>query len=142
MPSTAGILEAEEMKSRLNIALLGILVFLLGGVAGAASYYLYCEHLRATVSTIPKVEDVVDGMAQELQLDAQQKESVKIIISEIRNRYRSLSLEFRPRWEELRKESDDRINALLRDDQKPRFEKFLERYKSAKPVSSQPDSSK
>jgi len=135
-------MEAEKMKSRLNIALLGILVFLLGGVAGAASYYLYCEHLRTAVSTIPTIEDVVDGMAQELQLDAQQKESVKIIISEIRNRYRSLSLEFRPRWEELRKESDDRINALLRDDQKPRFEKFLERYKSATPVSSRPASSK
>jgi uncharacterized membrane protein len=130
------------MKSRLSIALLGILVFLLGGVAGAASFYLYCEHIRATVPTISKVEDVVEEMAQELQLNAQQKAAVIVIISDIRNRYRALSQEFRPRWQELRRESDDRINALLREDQKPRFEKFLERYKTAAPASSQPASSK
>jgi uncharacterized membrane protein len=130
------------MKSKLSVALLGILIFLLGGVAGAVSYYLYCKHLKTSAATIPTVEEVVDGMAQELQLDAQQKQAVKVIISDIRNRYRALSQEFRPRWEELRCESDDRINALLREDQKPRFEKFLRKYKSTTPSSSKPASSK
>jgi len=130
------------MKSTLSIVFLGILIFLLGGVAGATGYYLYCEHIQATVPAIPKVEDVVEGMAKELQLDAQQKTAIKVIISDIRNRYRALSQEFRPRWEDLRKESDDRINALLREDQKPRFEKFLNRYKAAAPASSKRASSK
>jgi hypothetical protein len=121
---------------------MGILIFLLGGVAGATGYYIYCEHIRTTVPAIPKVEDVVEGMAKELQLDAQQKAAIKVIISDIRNRYRALSQEFRPRWEELRRESDDRINALLREDQKPRFEEFLKRYKTAAPASSKSASSK
>jgi uncharacterized membrane protein len=142
-PSAAEIVEAEEMRSRLSIVLLGILVFLLGGVAGAASYYLYCEHQKASVpTTIPQIDDVVDWMARELKLDAQQKASVKIIITETRTCYRDLSQEFRPRYEKMRKESDDRINALLRDDQKPLFEEFLAKIKSIRPAAAQPASTK
>jgi len=126
------------MKSRLGIASLAIFIFLLGGVAGAVSYYLYCERQKATVRS---VEDVVEWMATELKLDEQQKAQVRVIITDIRTRYRGLWQEFRPRYVALRKESDDRINALLRDDQKPLFEKFLKKLKSATPASSQPATS-
>ncbi|MBN1569277.1 MAG: hypothetical protein JXA73_15630 [Acidobacteria bacterium] len=128
------------MKSSLSIVLVAILIFLLGGVAGAVSYCLYCEHIQSSVPALPKGDDVVDSMANELQLDAQQKAEVKVIITDIRTRYRALSQEFRPRWEELRKESDERINALLREDQKPKFEKFLKRYKT--PASSKSGSAR
>ena len=131
------------MKSRLGVTLLGILVFLLGGVAGATSYYLYCEHQKtSTPKAIPKVDDVVDWMARELKLDAQQKAEVKVIIIEIRGRYRELWQEFRPRYDLLRKESDDRINSLLREDQKPLFEEFLRKLRSTTPASSKPASDK
>lgn len=131
------------MKSKLGIVLLGILIFLLGGVAGAVSRYLYSEHLKASVpKTLPGIDDVVEWMGRELQLDAQQKASVKIIISETREHYRALSQDFRPRYEALRKDSDDRINALLRDNQKPLFKEFLKKIQSIRPISSQPVSSK
>jgi hypothetical protein len=131
------------MKSKLGVTLLGVLVFLLGGVAGATSYYLYCEHLKASSpKTIPKVDDVVEWMARELKLDAKQKAEVKVIITEVRGRYRTLWQEFRPRYDLLRKESDDRINTLLREDQKPLFEEFLKKLRSATPASSQPAAAK
>jgi hypothetical protein len=129
------------MKSKIGIALLAILIFLLGGVAGGVSLYLYCEHIKASSATIPKVDDVAEWMARELKLDAQQKAAVKVIIIEMRGRYHALSLEFRPRYEQLRKESDDRINALLREDQKPLFDKFLKKIKAMMPVAAQPASS-
>jgi hypothetical protein len=131
------------MKSRLGVLLLGILVFLLGGIAGATSYYLYCERQKPSAQkTIPKVDDVVDWMGRELKLDAQQKAEVKVIITEIRGRYRSLWQEFRPRYDLLRKESDDRINSLLRDEQKPLFEEFLKKLRSASPTPSRPAATK
>ena len=34
------------MKSKLSIAFLGIVIFLMGGIAGAISHYLYREHLN------------------------------------------------------------------------------------------------
>ncbi len=131
------------MKSKFGAAFLGIVIFLLGGVAGAISYYLYCEHQKtSTPRAILKVDDVVEWMATELRLDAQQKAQVKVIITEIRNRYRGLWQEFRPQYDALRKESDDRINALLRDDQKPLFEAFLKKLRTTTPAASRPASSK
>jgi len=119
------------MKSKLGVILLGILVFLLGGIAGAVSRYLYCERVKASVpKTIPRVEDVVERMAGVLKLDAQQKIEIKVIIGESRNRYRELSRQFRPQYEKIVQESDNRIRALLRDNQKPLFEEFLKKYKA------------
>ena len=47
-------LEVDEMKSKFGIALLWVLVFLLGGVAGAVSHFLYQEHAKpATNAKIP-----------------------------------------------------------------------------------------
>lgn len=126
------------MRSKLGIALLAILIFLLGGIAGGAGYYLYVEHLKAKPSTNTKVDDVVEWMAKELKLDAKQKIAVRENIVYGRAQYRALSQEFRPRYNALRKESDDRIRALLREDQKPLFEKFLEKIKNIRPAAAQP----
>ena len=131
------------MKSRLGVALLGILIFLLGGIAGATSYYLYCGRQTATApKAIPKVDEVVEWMARELNLDAQQKAEVKVILIDIRGRYRALWQEFRPRYEMLRKESDDRIRNILRENQKPLFEEFLRKLRASSPSSSKPAAAK
>jgi uncharacterized membrane protein len=131
------------MKSKLGVILLGILVFLLGGIAGAVSHYIYGEHVKASVpKTIPRVEDVVEGMARVLKLDAQQKAAVKVIIGESRNSYRELSRQFRPQYEKIVQDSDNRIRALLRDDQKPLFEEFLKKIKSMPAVSPRSASAK
>jgi uncharacterized membrane protein len=128
------------MKSKLSIALLAILIFLLGAVTGGTSHYLYCKRQKISysTSTYPKVDDVVEWMAKELKLDAQQKVAVRAHIVHVREQYRALSQDFRPRYNALRKDSDDRINALLREDQKPLFEKFLEKIKSLRPAAAQP----
>jgi hypothetical protein len=131
------------MKSKLGVILLGILVFLLGGIAGAVSRYLYCERVKASVpKTIPRVEDVVERMAGILKLDAQQKIEIKIIIGESRNRYRELSRQFRPQYEKIVQESDNRIRALLRDNQKPLFEEFIKKYKAPPASAPKPASAK
>ncbi len=136
------------MKSKVIVILLGIIVFLLGGVAGAVSHYLYREHIRqAFLKDGSRQYDVVEGMAKELKLDSKQKENLRIIFNDIRNRtlvlnkqfrpqYEAVNKEFKPRYEAInkdfmpqfeviRKESDHRIQSILRDDQKVLFEKFL-----------------
>lgn len=133
------------MKSKVAVIFLGILVFLLGGIAGAVSHYLYREQVKAKASgarTIPRVEDVVEGMAKVLKLDAPQKAEVKVIISESRNRYRELWKQFRPQYEQIVQDSDNRIRALLRDDQKPLFEEYLKKIKAKQKPAAQPASSK
>jgi hypothetical protein len=124
------------MKSKANVILLGILVFLLGGVAGAVSHYLYRNHVMQTYLKNPRRFDVIDGMAKELKLDPKQKENIKIIIGESRRRVITLNKEFRPQYEAInknfmpqfeviRKSSDQRIRDILRPDQQVLFENFL-----------------
>jgi hypothetical protein len=123
------------MKPKARVVLLGILIFLLGGIAGAVSHYLYIQHLRAAfVKASAQPPDIVGGLAKELKLDAQQKESLKEIFDESRKRYFALSQEFWPQYQTIRSESDQRIKDILRDDQKILFENFLKKiYAPPKP---------
>jgi hypothetical protein len=153
------------MKSKFGIALLWILVFLLGGVSGAVCHYLYREHLRAFKPGASfKPPDIVDGMARVLKMDAPQKESLKAIFSESRQRYQALNQEFRPQYEALnqqyrpqyealnkqfrprfdaiRKETEEKIKGILRTDQRAKYEAFLKKVYAAPPGPPRPPSPK
>ncbi len=140
------------MKSKLSVALIWILVFVLGGVSGAVGHYLYSVHVKAATPTgQQRFKEIVDGMARELNLDAQQKESLKAIFAQTRQQVRSLNQEYKPQYEALNKqykprfeairdESDEKIRKILRDDQRPRFEAFLKKVHSTPPLQPQPSS--
>ena len=131
------------MRSKLSIVLLGILIFALGGVAGAVSFYIYREHNRAPAAkagSLPR--DIVEDMARELKLDAQQKEKLRVIFRESRKRFRALNEQFRPlygnldgqfrpQWEKIRDETDGQVRTILRLDQKAHFEEFLNKVHAA-----------
>jgi Spy/CpxP family protein refolding chaperone len=131
------------MKSKLNVVLLGILIFVLGGVAGAVSYYIYRDHNKAAAAkTGTGPRDIVEGMARELNLDAQQKEKLRVIFGESRNRFQELNERFRPlyenlnnqfwpQWQKIRDETDDQVRKILRPDQKAHFEEFLKKVHAA-----------
>jgi hypothetical protein len=117
----------DEMKSKLYIAFLWILVFLLGGVAGAVSHYLYKEHVK------PKPGDFIVKLARDLKLDAQQTTSLKAIFDESIQRYQTLNQEFRPRYRAIRNETDEKIKSILRPDQKLLFEEKLKKFRKPSP---------
>jgi hypothetical protein len=120
-------LEFGEMKSKLCIALLWVLVFLLGGVAGGVSHYLYKEHFK------PKPGDFIDKLARDLKLDAQQTTRIKAIFDESIQRYQALNQEFRPRYKAIRNETDEKIKSILRPDQKLLFEEKLKKFRKPGP---------
>ena len=133
------------MKSKLSVASLWILVFVLGGVSGAVSHYLYREHMKTpTPAGPPRSRDIVEGMARELNLDPQQRESLKAIFGQTRQQvhtlnqqfkpqYEALNQQYRPQFEAIRDETDEKIRQILRADQKSRFEAFLKKIHSAPP---------
>ena len=128
------------MRSKLSIALLWILVFLLGGVAGAVSDYLYRgkKPAAAAPSAPPKPQDIIDGIARELRLDYQQKESLTAIFDQSRQRYRALRQQYRPQWDTIRNDTDEQVRAMLRPDQKVLFEDFLKKVNSKPPSPTPP----
>lgn len=116
------------MKSKLNVVLLGILIFVLGGIAGAVIHSLYQEYLKAAFfKSTQQPPDIIGGMARELGLDAGQTDSLRNIFDESRKRYIDLAKQFWPQYETIRNETDQQIKNILRDDQKKRFEDFLKK---------------
>jgi hypothetical protein len=126
------------MKSKLLMALVWVLVFFLGGIAGAVSYNLYRQHTR------PKPEDFVNKLVKDfkkdLKLDAQQTESLKVIFNEHFKRKHSLLQELRPQFDIIRNETDDRIKSILRPDQKLLFEEMLKKCRKPGPTTPPPPS--
>jgi len=119
------------MKSKAIIVLLGILVFLLGGIAGAVSHSLYQEYLKAAfIKASSQPIDIVGGLAKELNLDAAQTENLKAIFEESRNRSFALSQEVWPQYQALYKGTEQKIKDMLRDDQMVRYEEFLKQFQA------------
>ncbi len=118
------------MKSKTSAALLLVVIFMLGGIAGGVSDYLYENHLVSAPpprSRVPNSHDIVEEMAQHLMLDAQQKEQLKAIVQQSRDRYRVLSRQFQPQYEKIRGETNEAIRGILRPDQRRQFEATLEK---------------
>jgi uncharacterized membrane protein len=113
------------MKSKTSAALLLFLTFVLGGIAGAVSYSLYHNQVAAEARRSSSARDPVNQMARALDLDAKQKQMLKQIMEESRDRYHALSQQMRPQYDAIRDESRRLIRQILREDQKARFEEFL-----------------
>jgi len=117
------------MKSKSSIVLLVILVFVLGGIAGAVSHSLYLEYLKAAfLKASAQPFDFIGNFAKELNLDDQQTETLKAIFEESRQRYFELSIKIGPQYDEIRKETEQKIKDMLREDQRERYEEFLKQF--------------
>jgi len=117
------------MKSRTSATLLLMLTFLLGAVAGSVGYYLLATHMmipgpRSASRSSP--HDIAEELAAGLSLNAEQKEKLKGIIHQSRERYRALSVQFRPQYESLRNDTRQQIRQILTEEQKARFEKIVQ----------------
>ena len=117
------------MRSKTSATLLLVLTFMMGGIAGAASFYLYQNQVaarNAKSSSQPSSQGITGVLANYLDLDTQQKEELKIIIGRSRDRYKVLSQQFRPQYEMIRNETRQQIRHILHPDQQAKFEKFLQ----------------
>jgi uncharacterized membrane protein len=117
------------MKSKASIVLLGIVIFLLGAIAGAVSHSLYQEYLKAAFfKASSQPVDIVAGLAKDLELDAQQTESLRNIFDESIENSMALSQEIWPQYQTIYKETEQKIKDILREDQRARYEEFLRKF--------------
>jgi len=121
------------MRSKLGVVLLWILVFVLGGIAGAVSHCLYVDHIK---SAPPKgmrktPEQILDEMALFLKLDAPQKDKLKSIFVESSGPFRELNVHYKElnaQSKALKNALNEKITNMLRDDQKSRFQEWIKKY--------------
>jgi uncharacterized membrane protein len=116
------------MKTKTSATLVLLLTFLLGGITGALGFYLYARRAGTVAGREggrPSSHHLVEELAQALALDASQKAKLEAIVAESRERFRTLSQQVRPQYEEIRHQTRDRIRQVLREDQKPHLDEFF-----------------
>jgi len=110
--------------TKLKIWLVLLVVFLLGGVTGAALGGLYRS--RASSERPEKaMHDRFEKMRSELNLTDEQTKAVSAILEETRNEYRALHTELKPRFDEPRQKARARIRALLSAEQQQKFDAMV-----------------
>lgn len=131
------------MRSKLGVALIGILVFLLGGIAGAVSHYLYVRgqlkvaavaaEREAARKRSPNPNAFLDRMASEFKLDSSQKELLREILKQSRARQRQLGIQVKPSYDAIIKDTEEQIKKIMRLDQRANYEAFLKSWYSKQP---------
>jgi Spy/CpxP family protein refolding chaperone len=107
--------------TKLKIWLVLLVVFVLGGVTGAALGGLYRS--RASSERPEKaMHERFEKMRRELNLTDEQTKAVSAILEETRNEYRALHTELKPRFDEPRQKARARIRALLSAEQQQKFD--------------------
>jgi hypothetical protein len=117
------------MKSKTSATLMLVGTFLLGGITGGAAHFLYQNHVRGNIRPAGRRDnpgEIAQQMARTLQLDDAQKEKMKAIFKQGRERFFALSEQFRPQYQGLRDKTNEEIRQILREDQKVQFDAFLQ----------------
>lgn len=75
----------------------------------------------------PLSPEVVNRLASQLELDATQRDQVKKILDDRRDRFEAVHREARERFDKEQRDLHAAIRAVLRPDQQVRFDGFLDR---------------
>ena len=107
-------------KSKWQVRLAALLIFVLGVAAGALALngYQRWSRSRAEGSRQQRFERMLDR----LQLNADQKTQVHQILSETREQLQTLRKESEPRFDALRTQADERLQKVLTPEQWKQFQ--------------------
>ena len=109
-------------KSKWQLRLAALVIFLLGAAAGALAPSAY----RALVGwDRPSRQARFEHMLDRLQLTADQRSQVQQIFDETRRRLAALRNESEPRVAEIRSEADQRLQKVLTPEQWQQFQQLM-----------------
>ncbi|MEO8433640.1 MAG: periplasmic heavy metal sensor [Pyrinomonadaceae bacterium] len=111
-------------KGKWQVRVAAIVIFLLGFTAGALALNGYRRWARGggEVSRQNRFEQMLDR----LQLSADQKTQVHQILGDTRSQLQALRKESEPRFAEIRRQADERLQKVLTPDQWKQFQQERE----------------
>ena len=116
-----------ESKAWLKVLAVLLVVFALGGVTGAAIGGLFrsgASPLEPTHS-IRDTSTYFDTLKREIDLTPEQAAQMSAILDEMRDQYKSVCADVRPRYYALRESARLRMRARLTNEQKERFDSIV-----------------
>jgi len=118
-------------KTKWQIRLAVLLIFLIGFVAGALSLDFYRS--RNVMSSSRDMRGRFDRVFDKLNLTPEQKDQVKAIFDDARAQLNVIRKESEPKSREVRKQTDDRLQAVLTTEQWQQFQQMMEEMRSKRP---------
>lgn len=108
-------------RNRWQVRIAATIIFLLGFVAGALALNAYRGWARRPAASR---EARFDQMSERLQLNAEQKTKVQQILGDTREQLRALRKGSEPRVNEIRQQTDQKLQQVLTPDQWQRFQQM------------------
>lgn len=107
-------------KSKWQVRAAALVVFLLGFTAGALAFngYQRWARNRTPADRQGRFEQMLNG----LELNADQKTQVHQILADTREQVQALRKENEPRYDEIRRQADERLQKVMTADQWQRFQ--------------------
>ncbi len=119
----------ENAKTRSEAAVLVLIVFLLGAIAGGTANHLWGE--RVWGKQLPPAqatrEQIVDKMTKELSLTPDQAKQFGDIVDDTRSKIHADYTAADAQRDELRAAGRERIRAVLTPDQRPKFDAIMQK---------------
>jgi hypothetical protein len=118
----------EQARASIKIWGAVFLIFVLGCVTGGALSGLYLarssENTQKPVS-MRDTNEYFDTLKREVNLTPEQETQMSAILDEMRNHYKSVCAEVRPRYFALREDARLRMRELLSAEQKKKFDTIV-----------------
>lgn len=108
----------NDTKNRWQVRGAALIIFVLGFAAGILALNVY-----RGVAGGPRSRDRFEQMAERLNLNADQKTKVQEILTDTREQVRALRRESQPKFDEIRRQADTRLEEVLTPEQWQQFQK-------------------
>src|SRR5688572_19189953 len=108
----------EVTKSRWQVRLAALVIFVLGFTAGILALNVYRRWTRDGGGP----RDRIERLSQGLQLNADQKTKMQQVFSETREQLSALHKESEPKVNEIRRQADERMKQILTAEQWQQFQ--------------------
>jgi Spy/CpxP family protein refolding chaperone len=123
-------------KNKWQVRIVAVIIFVLGFAAGMLALNAYRSWAHGAG---PGREDRFEQMSTRLQLNAEQKTKVQQVLGDTREQLRALRKESEPRVNEIRQQTDQRLQQILTPDQWQRFQQIRDEMRARRGRSGRDD---
>jgi hypothetical protein len=105
-----------------------IVVFILGCITGAAVNSIYSSSAKDDKTNAVNVRDTnayFEALKREVNLTPEQEQKMSVILDQMRNNYKSVCAEVKPRYYNVREEARIKMRELLTPAQQQNFDKIV-----------------
>lgn len=112
------------LKNKWQVRVAALVVFLLGAMAGALAFNAYESWAGASVRDARSGRAHFERIFDQLQLNDEQKTKVQQILTDARQQLSALRKESEPRFADVRRQTDERLQQTLTPDQWKKFQQL------------------